>query len=375
MAKKLAFDKVLFTTVVVLVALGLIAVFSASAAFARDQGHRFNLFLVKQGLAALLGVAVMWIVMHIYYRHLKRPRVLYVLVGGVLLLLVAVLFAPELNNTRRWLFLGGVSIQPSELAKLAMVAFVAYQIQAKQDRGSRDLIIPCALFLGVVAALILLQPDLGTTVLICGAMVLMLFLAGVEWRYFAGGFVALLPALWFLIYSVPYRRQRLMAFLDPDLEPLRSGYQARQSLIAIGSGGLLGRGLGESLQKLYFLPHPHSDFIYSIVGEELGLIGGVGVLGLFGVFAWRGLRTGLQAPDVFGRYLAWGLTGVLALQALIHMSVALALMPTKGIPLPFISYGGSSLVVSLAMCGVLLNISQHDWGRVGGAERQGAYGS
>jgi cell division protein FtsW len=150
-----------------------------------------------------------------------------------------------------------------------------------------------------------------------------------------------------------------MAFLDPDLEPLRSGYQARQSLIAVGSGGVLGRGLGESLQKLYFLPHPHSDFVYSIVGEELGLIGGVGVLLLFGIVAWRGLVTGLKAPDGFGRFLAWGLTGMLVLQALIHMSVALALMPTKGIPLPFLSYGGSSLVVSLAACGVLLNISQH----------------
>ena len=359
MAKKLAYDKVLFTTVVVLVGLGLTAVFSASAAFARDQGGSLNLFLVKQGAAALVGLLLMWILMHIDYRRLRRPAVLYTLVVGVLVLLIVVLFSPELNNTRRWLFVGGVSIQPSELAKLAVVLFVAYQIQDKQGRDSRDLIIPCALLLGMVAALILLQPDLGTTVLICGVTVLMLFLAGVEWRYFAGGFVALLPALWILVYSVPYRRQRLMAFLDPDLEPLRSGYQARQSLIAIGSGGVFGRGLGESLQKLYFLPHPHSDFVYSIVGEELGLLGGIGVLLLFGVFAWRGMRTGLKAPDEFGRYLAWGLTGVVVLQALIHISVALALMPTKGIPLPFISYGGSSLVVSLAACGVLLNISQH----------------
>lgn len=359
MAKKLAFDKVLFTTILILVAIGLTAVFSASAAFARDQSHRFNFYLVKQGLAALLGLVVMWVAMHIDYRHLVRPRVLYALVGGVLVLLVAVLFAPELNNTRRWLFLGGVSVQPSELAKLAVVAFVAYQIQSKEGQETRDLILPCGLLLGLVAALILLQPDLGTMVLICGTTILMLFLAGVEWRYFLAGMVALLPALWFLVYSVPYRRQRLMSFLDPDLEPLRSGYQARQSLIAIGSGGLLGRGLGESLQKLYFLPHPHSDFVFSIVGEELGLVGGVGVLGLFCIFSWRGLRTGWRAPDVFGRYLAWGLTGVLVLQALIHISVALALMPTKGIPLPFISYGGSSLVVSLAACGVLLNISQH----------------
>lgn len=359
MAKKLAYDKVLFTSVIVLVGLGLTAVFSASAAFARDQGGSLNLFLVKQAVAALVGLVLMWILMHIDYRHLARPAILYTLVGAALLLLVVVLFSPELNNTRRWLFVGGISIQPAELAKLAVVLFVAYQIQAKQDRDSRELIVPCSVLLGMVAALILLQPDLGTTVLLCTATVTMLFIAGVEWRFFAGGLVALLPALWFLVYSVPYRRQRLLAFLDPDLEPLRSGYQARQSLIAIGSGGVLGRGLGESLQKLYFLPHPHSDFVYSIVGEELGLVGAIGVLALFGVLAWRGLLTGLKAPDVFGRYLAWGLTGVVVIQALIHISVALALMPTKGIPLPFISYGGSSLVVSLAACGVVLNISQH----------------
>lgn len=359
MAKKLAFDKILFTAVIVLMALGLAAVFSASAAFARDQGHRYNLFIVKQGLAALVGLVLMWIAMHVDYRHLRRPQVLYAMVVVVLVLLIAVLFAPELNNTRRWLFVGGISLQPSELAKLMMVVFVAYQIHSKHDRSSRELVLSCGLLLGVVAALILMQPDLGTTALICGTTIVMLFLVGVEWRYFVGAFAGLLPALWLLIYSVPYRRRRWLAFLDPDLEPLSSGYQARQSLIAIGSGGLSGRGLGESLQKLYFLPHPHSDFIYSIISEELGLLGAVGVLGLFAVLVWRGLQAGWRAPDLFGRYLAWGLTAVLGLQALIHISVAVALMPTKGIPLPFVSYGGSSLVVSLMACGVLLNISQH----------------
>ena len=359
MAKKLAFDKILFTVVIVLVGIGLTAVYSASAAFARDQGSRFNLFLVKQGMSALVGILAMWVLMHVDYRHLKRRGVLCGLVGGVLVLLVAVLFAPELNNAHRWLFAGGVSIQPSELAKFAVVVFVAYQISTKRDRDTRELITPIALLLGLVAALILLQPDLGTTALICGTTVLMLFLAGLRWRYFIGGFAALLPALWLAIYSVPYRRKRLMAFLDPDLEPLRSGYQARQSLIAVGSGGLAGRGLGDSLQKLYFLPHPHSDFVFSIVGEELGLIGAMTVVMLFGILVWRGLRAGWNAPDDFGRYLAWGLTGVVALQALIHISVSLALMPTKGIPLPFISYGGSSLVVSLIACGVVLNVSQH----------------
>ena len=359
MAKKLAFDKVLFTVVIVLVGIGLTAVYSASAAFAREQGHTLNLFLVKQGGAAVVGILAMWVLMHIDYRHLQRRGVLYGLVLGVLVLLVVALFGPELNNTRRWLFIGGVSIQPSEVAKLAIVLFVAHQIATKKDLDTRDLVTPVGLLLGLVAALILLQPDLGTTALICGTTVAMLFLAGLRWRFFLAGLAALLPALWFAIYSVPYRRQRLLAFLDPDLEPLRSGYQARQSLIAIGSGGLAGRGLGDSLQKLYFLPHPHSDFVFSIVGEELGLLGALSVVALFAIFVWRGLRTGWHAPDDFGRYLAWGLTSVIALQALIHISVALALMPTKGIPLPFISYGGSSLVVSLMASGVLLNVSQH----------------
>ncbi len=359
MAKKLAFDKILFTVVIVLVGIGLTAVYSASAAFAREQGHRVNLFLVRQGISALIGILAMWVLMHVDYRHFKRRGILYGVVGGVLVLLVVVLFGPELNNTRRWLFVGGVSIQPSELAKIAVVLFVAHQISTKKDGDTRDLITPIALLLGLVAALILLQPDLGTTALICGTTILMLFLAGLRWRFFFGGLAALLPALWLAIYSAPYRRKRLMSFLDPDLEPLGSGYQARQSLIAIGSGGVAGRGLGDSLQKLYFLPHPHSDFVFSIVGEELGLLGALTVVILFGVLVWRGLRTGWHAPDDFGRYLAWGLTGVVSLQALIHISVALALMPTKGIPLPFISYGGSSLVVSLIACGVLLNVSQH----------------
>ena len=359
MAKKLAFDKILFTVVIVLVGTGLTAVYSASAAFARDQGTAINLFLVKQGMSAVVGILAMWVLMHVDYRHYQRRGVLYGLVGGVLVLLIVVLFGPELNNTRRWMFVGGVSVQPSELAKIAVVMFVAHQIATKKDREARDLILPVALLMGLVAALVLLQPDLGTTALICGTTVLMLFLAGLRWRYFFVGMGALLPALWLAIYSVPYRRKRLMAFLDPDLEPLRSGYQARQSLIAIGSGGLSGRGLGDSLQKLYFLPHPHSDFVFSIVGEELGLLGALAVVILFGLFLWRGLRTGWHAPDDFGRYLAWGLTGVVTLQALIHISVALALMPTKGIPLPFISYGGSSLVVTLVACGVLLNVSQH----------------
>ena len=360
MAKKLAFDKVLFTTVIVLVGLGLTMVYSASAAFARDQGYRYNQFLVKQAIAAAVGLIAMWLIMHIDYRHLRRPAVIYSLVGVVLFLLTLTLFGPALNNTRRWLCLEGLSIQPSELAKLAVIPFAAYQIERKLQRDSqRDLLLPIVLVLGLVAALIILQPDLGTAVLICTATLLMLFLAGVRWRYFAAGALVLAPALWALVYSVPYRRRRMLAFLDPAAEPLDAGYQAHQSLIAVGSGGILGLGLGESGQKLFFLPHPHSDFIFSIIAEELGLLGAAGLLMLFGVLLWRGIRAGWHAPDVMGRYLAWGLTGVIGVQALIHISVALSLLPTKGIPLPFVSYGGSSLVVSMTACGVILNVSQH----------------
>jgi cell division protein FtsW len=188
----------------------------------------------------------------------------------------------------------------------------------------------------------------------------MLFLAGLSWRFVAAGAALAMPLLYALVISVPYRRARLFAFLDPDRDPLGSGFQALQSLIAVGSGGLFGLGPGNSVQKLYFLPHPQSDFIYAIVAEELGMLGALAVVALFALLLWRGLRAGWRAPDPFGRYLAWGFTAMLVLQALVNISVAIALLPTKGIPLPFLSYGGSSLVVSLAICGVLLNVSQHD---------------
>ena len=360
MAKKLAFDKLLFTTVTLLVGLGLVMVYSASAALVREAGHDVNPFLFRQALAAALGTVAMGLLMHLDYRHLRRPAIVYAVLGGAVALLVAVLFAPELNHTRRWLFIGGLSVQPSELAKLALVPFIAYQVDRKPERvNGREVLLPCGLASAVVAGLVLLQPDMGTAVLLGAAALLMLFLAGLAWRYVLAGAVAAVPAAWVLVLAAPYRRERLLAFLDPEKDPLGSGFQALQSLIAVGSGGLFGLGPGASVQKLYFLPYPHSDFIYAIIAEELGMIGALGVVALFAVVLWRGVRAGLRAPDQLGRFLAWGLTGVLVLQALINVSVALALLPTKGIPLPFISYGGSSLVVSMAACGILLNVSQH----------------
>ena len=252
-------------------------------------------------------------------------------------------------------------MQPSELAKLALILFLAYQIEKKHERGQ----------LAAAARAVRRGGRARSPGWSCSsrtwaprrccvaAALLVLFLAGLTWRWVLVGLAAAVPLGWFLIFSADYRRDRLLAFLDPEKDPLGGGFQALQSLIAVGSGGVFGLGPGASVQKLYFLPYPHSDFIFAILAEELGMIGALGLLALFGVLLWRGVRAGLRAPDPLGRYLAWGFTGILLLQALINVSVALALLPTKGIPLPFISYGGSSLVVSLAACGVLLNVSQH----------------
>jgi len=364
MAKKLASDKVLFTVVVLLVGFGLVMVYSASSAVARGQvgadSPVGNPFLVKQSLAAGIGLVAMLVAMHFDYRRLKEPAFIYALLGFVALLLVAVLFQPVLNGTRRWFFIGPFSLQPSEIAKLVLIPYVAYQIDRKQGQVNRpELLLPVVTSVAMVAGLVLLQPDYGTAVLLLGTALMMVFLAGLSWRYLALGGAVLAPVLAFLVWSEGYRRARLFAFLDPEADPLGSGYQVLQSLIAVGTGGVFGVGLGNSGQKQYFLPHPHSDFIYAIVAEELGLVGALAVVALFLVLLWRGVRAGLHAPDLFGRYLAFGLTSVLVMQALINVSVAIALLPTKGIPLPFLSYGGSSLVVSMTAAGMLLNLSEH----------------
>ena len=360
MAKKLAFDRVLFTTVALLIFFGLVMVYSASAAIARERSPLLNPFLVKQALAAAVGLALMVCLMHLDYRRLRSPAVIYAMLAVALLLLVGVLFSPQINGTRRWFLLAGLSLQPSELAKLALVPFIAYQLDKKQGEVNRlSLLVPVALATVLLASLILLEPDMGTAVLLAGTAGLLVFLAGLSWAWVASAVALVPPVLWLLVMAEPYRRGRLSTFLDPERDPLGSGFQGLQSLIAVGSGGLLGLGPGKSVQKLYFLPHPESDFIFSIVAEELGMVGAMAVVVTFAVFAWRGLRAGAKAPDLFGRYLGWGFTGILALQALINVSVTVALLPTKGIPLPFISYGGSSLVVTLCACGILLNVSQH----------------
>jgi len=261
MAKKLAFDKVLFTTVVLLVFFGLVMVYSASAALSRNHG--LGHFLVKQSLAAGLGLLLMAWLMHVDYRRLREPAVIYTLLGLCLMLLVAVLFSPQLNATRRWFFLAGISVQPSELAKLALIPFLAYQIEKKEEQVNKlSFLLPAGFFTALTASLILLEPDMGTAVLLCATFFLMIFMAGLSWRYILAALAVVPPLLGALVMMEPYRRQRLFAFLDPEKDPLGSGFQALQSLIAVGSGGVFGLGPGKSMQKLFFLPHPESDFIF-----------------------------------------------------------------------------------------------------------------
>ncbi len=358
MARKLVFDRGLFAAVLVLTGLGLVMVYSSSAAFAR--GRPFNPFFVKQALAALIGLAAMGVAMHIDYRWLRRRRVIYPIVLGVLALLAAALLGPSLNQTQRWFFIGGVSVQPSELAKLALVPYIAYQIDRKSDRlDSFSLLAPCVGLTLLMAGLILLGRDLGTSILLIVPTVAMFFLAGISVRHLVAGGLLVAPLVAVAVAFEPYRFRRLLAFLNPEADPLNSGFQPLQSLIAVGSGGLFGLGPGNSVQKLYFLPSPHADFIYSILAEELGLFGAVTVAALFGVILWRGIVAGYRAPETFGRQLAWGFTFLVVTQALIHISVTLSLLPATGVPLPLVSHGGSSLVTTLAACGLVLNVSQH----------------
>ena len=360
MARKLAFDRVLFATVVGLTGLGLVMVYSTTVVLVNSRGLTTNTFFLKQTAAAVLGFLGMWAAMHVDYRKLRQPEVIYPIVALMVVLLVAVLFTPPLNNTRRWLFIAGVSVQPSELAKLVLILFLAYQVDRKVDRvNSFALLVPCAFVTATMAALIFLGRDLGTTVLLTVPPLVMLFLAGLSARFLLLGGAMLLPMIVLAVTLESYRFERLTAFMHPERDPLGNGFQPLQSLIAVGSGGILGLGPGNSLQKLHFLPSPHADFIFSIVAEELGLLGAIFVVSLFGVLLWRGILAGWNAPDTFGTFLAWGLTAMLVGQALIHISVTLSLLPTTGVPLPLISHGGSSLIVSLTACGLLLNVSQH----------------
>jgi cell division protein FtsW len=360
-------DRWLFGVTLALCLLGAVMIYSASAVTADQQYGRSYIFLLRQGAWLLLGLLGMFALMHTDYRRLREPAVVYPTIFLVLLMLIGAFFLDKSHATHRWIRFGPLGIQPSELAKLAVVLYLAWFLDLKR-RGVSSMefrredflhtILPAAGPILVCVVLVLLQPDLGTSIDIVLVAAAVLFVAGLSWKWLAAGAAVALPTLYLLITHVSYRQARLMAFLDPGSDPQGAGFQLLQSLIAVGSGGFTGVGLMESKQKLFYLPEAHTDFIYAVISEELGFIGAVIVIGLFAVYGWRGLRAALGAPDGFGRLLALGITAMVLFQALINFAVVLGMVPTKGIPLPFVSYGGSSLLVMLLATGVLLNISQ-----------------
>jgi cell division protein FtsW len=360
-------DRWLFGVTVVLCLLGAVMIFSASAVTAEKEYAHSYYFLVRQTAWLVLGLLGMFALMRTDYRRLREPAVVYTTVCVVLLLLVGTFFLDKSHATHRWIRYGPAGIQPSELAKLAVILYLAWFLgQKRRSKAAMEFskqdflqtILPAAGPVLIYVCLILLQPDLGTAVDIALVATAVLFAAGMSWKWIAAGFAASLPALYFLIFHVSYRQARITAFLDPDSDPQGAGFQLMQSLIAVGSGGFTGVGLMESKQKLFYLPEAHTDFIYAVICEELGYIGAIAVIALFAAYGWRGLRAAFAASDGFGRLLALGITALVLSQALINFAVVLGMVPTKGIPLPFVSYGGSSLLVMLLATGVLLNISQ-----------------
>ncbi len=360
MAKKLSTDLVLLGVTVALLGFGLVMVWSASSALAQERHGSPYYFLLKQVAWGILGLAGMVAALRLDYRTLRRPAVVYSLLIASTVLLIGVLFLSPVNETHRWIRMGALSFQPAELAKLAMVLFLAYHVERRAERVNElTTLFPALLLLGWFGFLILIQPDLGTAFCLVLTGAVMLYVGGVRLKYFAVLAIPAIVVLYAAVMTVPWRRVRVTSFINPWSDPQGAGYQVIQSLIAVGTGGVTGVGLMEGRQKLFYLPYPYSDFIFAVIGEELGMLGALAVVLAFVVLLWRGLRASWSAPDDFGRFLAAGITLSIVFQALINVSVVLGLLPTKGIPLPFISAGGSSLVFALFGVGLVANVSQH----------------
>ncbi len=367
MARRAETDRWIFGVTLSLCLLGAVMIFSASALTAENQYGHSSYFVGRQIAWLAIGLLAMFGLMKMDYHWLREPVVVYTVLCTVVLMLIGAFFLDKSHATHRWIKLGPINIQPSELAKLAVILYLAWFLDLRRrneislefnKKDFLETILPAVTPVLVCVVLILAQPDLGTAVDIVLIMTAILYVAGLSWKWLAVGAATALPVLFFAITHVSYRMARFMAFLHPDTDPQGAGFQLLQSLIAVGSGGFTGVGLMESKQKLFYLPEAHTDFIYAVISEELGFIGATIVLALVAVFAWRGLRTAFNAPDGFGRLLALGATAMVVFQALINFAVVLGMMPTKGIPLPFVSYGGSSLLVMLLATGVLLNVSQ-----------------
>ncbi len=361
MTQKLQIDRWLFLATVGLALFGVVMVYSASAMIAQQENHSQFLYLGKQALWTSIGFVAMFVAMRFDYQQLNSRWIVYGLLLLTILLLLAVFGFSPVNGARRWIKLRGFSIQPSEIAKLSLALFLARFLERRtgDETSFWRTFLPCFFMLGIVAGLVAKEPDLGTALMLAIICFTVCFAAGVRPMHLAG---AVVPALLFvgkMLIFTPFRMKRLAAFIDPWADAQGTGYQVVQSLIAVGSGGTHGLGYAQGRQKLLFLPFAHSDFIFAVVGEELGLVGAAIIVFVFAIFLWRGMRAALRAPDRFGMLLGIGIVISIVAQALLNISVVLALVPTKGIPLPFISYGGSSIVPTLAGVGILLNISQY----------------
>jgi len=353
-------DRALLLAVGALTAFGLVMVFSASEVQGWLWFHNAAYYFEHQLMWLGLGVILLVAGANLDYHRLRPLAMPLGLVTVVLMVLVLLPhFGVEVNGARRWLRLGPLQMQPAELAKIAAIVFMALWLERHRDRLSslENGVVPFLALLGFTVLLVILERDLGTTLIVAGILLAQFLVAGGRKRHVL--LLALIMALcvYLFIRMEPYRLHRILAFVDPWSDPLNTGFQAIQSVVALGSGGFAGLGLGHSIQKYQWLPFAHTDFIFAIVGEETGLLGTSAVLGLFGLFAYRGYRVALKAPDAFGSLLACGVTTWIALQALINIAAVTVTLPTTGIPLPFISYGGSSLAITLLAVGILMNVS------------------
>jgi cell division protein FtsW len=360
--KRRSYDRWLLLTSALIAFAGLFLVGSASHYVAMSLGKDPTYFLVRHGVFLVAGLATMAGAMALPLNRLDDRRVVAALVVISLALLLVVLAMPAAGGAHRWFRLGPLGLQPSELAKIATVVFLAFILSrrsADQVNDFRSTLFPVVALIAVTVFLIVIEPDLGSAVMVLVAAAVMLFVAGLRIRYLGAAFGLGVLFVGLAILAQPYRIERVKTFLNPGSDPQGTGFQLAQSRLAVGSGGLTGVGFGMGQQKAYYLPAPHTDFIFSVVGEEFGLIGTLTLLTAAGLVAWRGLRATMGAPNRFAFYLALGGTMLIVLQSLIHMGVCVGLLPTKGLPFPLVSYGGSSLIASFAVIGLILNVSQH----------------
>ena len=358
-SESVSYDIRLLFPVLMLVGIGIVMVYSASSAMALNRFNADCYFLKKQAVFALAGIVALVVLRHIPYRFFKPGAYIILLAAVVLLVAIKI---PGLGyaagGAERWIRIGGLSFQPSEFARFAMIIYLAYSLSKKQEKIDDISIgfIPHVLVLLLLTCLILAQPDFGSVMILCTLTWIMMFAGGVKITHLLTGLIVVVPFAIYIMQSADYRVKRILSFIDPWKHSSDTGYQVVHSLMAFGSGGIFGAGIGQGYQKLFYLPEPHTDFIFSVIGEELGLVGVLVILGLYAIIIWRGFMISQRSKDLFGAFIALGLTVALGLQVVINMGVTMGMLPPKGLALPFLSYGGTSLLMNMACIGILMNI-------------------